>query len=216
VKKALEDLFLFEKRVPAVFTVHDVRDLSLVYMSQRGLDLLGVTLSEITLSFQDYHSRFFNLEDAQHYVPIVTGLLERNNTEDVVTFFQQVRRSPEQEWRWYFSATKIFVRDLQEKPLLFMTLSLPIDPNSHMTSKVERLLKENEFLRKNHHLFSSLTKREKEILRYMTLGHSISELSSKLFISEATLLTHKRNIKRKLQAQSPYDLTRFAQAFDLI
>jgi len=95
-------------------------------------------------------------------------------------------------------------------------MAVPIDAHHHITSKVERLLQENNFLRRHQHIYFSLTAREKEVLKLMALGYSAQELAAKLYISEATASTHRRNIKSKIGAQSNYDITQFAQAFNII
>ena len=64
--------------------------------------------------------------------------------------------------------------------------------------------------------FELLTRREKQVLALMARGSNASQIASVLHISEATASTHRRNIRKKLNADSTYDLTRFAQAFDLI
>jgi DNA-binding CsgD family transcriptional regulator len=215
-KKKLQQLRDLEKDLPGIFIVHSFPEFSVVYMSQRGLDILGVSLQEITLSNAEYHERFFNKEDAEKYVPKILGLIERNNCDEMITFFQQVRPSPDHEWVWYLSSMKIFLRDKEGNPLLTLTMSVPIDSASHITTKVERLLQENNFLHKNQHIFSTLTKREKEILKLMALGLSSIEIAAKFHISQTTVMTHRRNIRTKLNAQNNYDVTRFAQAFDLI
>ena len=215
-KKKIKALQAFEQEVPAVFIIHSLITNSVVYMSKRGLDILGVTLDEIRMNNPEYHDRFFNAEDAASYVPKIFGLVEKNNTDDMISFFQQVRPSEKEDWTWYLSATKIFLRDKNNKPLLTLTMSLPIETTHHITTKVERLLQENNFLRKNHHVFASLTKREIEILKRIALGQNSAEIAQSMNISETTANTHRRNIRKKINAQSPYDITRFAQAFDLI
>ena len=206
----------FENEIPCIITIHDARDISLIYMSPQGLQRLGVTIEEITLSFHEYHARFFNLEDAQFYVPKVTGLLKRNDTSEIISYFQQVRFAPDQDWIWHLSSTRIFLKDLEDKPLLFLSISMPIDTQSHMTAKVERLMEENHFIRKNNHLYHTLTKREKEILKYLAQGLIPKEIGEKLFLSETTVVTHKRNLRKKLNIQSAVDLMKFAQAFDMV
>jgi DNA-binding CsgD family transcriptional regulator len=218
-KKVLEQLHavqLFETYIPAVVTIHDANDVSLLYMSHLGTENLGVSLDDITLSFHEYHARFFNLEDANDYVPKVTGLLKRNNTNEIVTYFQQVRRSPKHPWSWHLSATKIWMRNQENQPLFFITISLPIDAKSHVNRKVERLLRENEYLREHHHLYNILTRREREIVQYLAQGHATKTISQKTFLSEQTINTHKRNIRNKLGIHSAAELVKFAQAFDLI
>jgi DNA-binding CsgD family transcriptional regulator len=95
-------------------------------------------------------------------------------------------------------------------------MALPVDAQHHMVAKAERLLEENNFLRANYHVFDSLTAREKEILKLMAMGFSSTQMAKKLNISELTANTHRRNIKNKLNVESNYDITRYAQAFDLI
>ena len=134
----------------------------------------------------------------------------------MVSFFQQVRTSQNNDWTWYLSSTKIFIRDENDKPILTITNAIPIDNEHYFTSKIERLLQENNFLRRNKQAFASLTGREKNVLTLMALGHNSAEIAGQLHISENTAATHRRNIKKKLKAQSNYEITLFAQAFDLI
>lgn len=216
IEQILEQLKQFENMVPSVFVVHDVRDFSLVYMSKRGLESLGVTLEEIRTSFKEYHGQYFNLEDAVYYTEKIAAFIARNKADEMVTYFQQVRLLPKREWVWHLSSSQILLRDQEGKPLLILTLSMPVDSKSHITTKVERLQREYDFLRKHQHIFAALTNREKEILRYMALGKNSEEIAQALHISEMTVSTHRRNIKAKIGAQTPYDITRFAQAFDLI
>lgn len=215
-RQKIATLQVFEQEVPAVFIVHDLKDSSVVYMSQRGLQILGTTLEAVRQLGVEYHNRYFNPEDARDYVPKIIGLVERNNSDEFVSFFQQVRPSPDHEWTWYLSSTRILLRDQTGRPRLTLTLAMAVDTVHPVTNKVERLLDESTFLHRHHDIFASLTKREKEVLRLMALGVNSTEIAERLHISEATASTHRRNIRNKLNAQSPYDITRFAQAFDLI
>src|SRR5690349_13219863 len=103
--------------LPGVIIIHRYSDLSVLYMSPRGKEILGVTQEELKAMGPDYHKKFFNPEDAQDYTPKVIGMLERN-TEEWVSFFQQVRRSEEHNWTWYLTSTKIFMRNGAGEPML--------------------------------------------------------------------------------------------------
>jgi DNA-binding NarL/FixJ family response regulator len=81
---------------------------------------------------------------------------------------------------------------------------------------VQRLLDENVFLCINHNWFATLTTREREVLRALALGQSALEIASPLFISPQTAETHRRNLRRKLGAESAFELGQYARAFDLI
>jgi len=216
IKKKIKEIKSIEKSLPAMIIVHDIRDSSVVYMSEMALRGLGVTLQELLAMGMEYHEKFFNPEDAKDYVPKILGLLERNNDDEIVSFFQQVRQMPKMEWAWFLSSIKILLRDNENKPVLTLTTSIPLDAQHHIAAKSQRILDENNFLRRNLHIFSKLSVREKEVLRLLALGHSSHEISEILFISDMTATTHRRNIKEKLQAKSQYDYIRFAHAFDLI
>lgn len=205
-----------ENDIPGVVIVHNLTDDSIVYMSERGRRILGVTLEEIRLPHFDYHNRFFNPEDAAYYAPRIFDMVQRNAGDEIITFFQQVRSAPGQPWKWYSSAIQILLRDYDNKPLLALTVALPIDEEHYFTPKIERLTRENKFLRENQKAFASLSKREKEVLQHLALGHDSAEIARILFISEATVKTHRKNIRNKLNAESNYDLLQFAQAFNLV
>lgn len=217
IRKKIDLLKKMEPDIPSIVIVHDLRDTSVVYMSPRGLKILGISMKELIAMGPDYHARFFNMEFAEGHMPRILGLLERNNNDEIISYFQQVRSSPDKQWTWYLTCTKILMRDDDGRPLLIISNAVPMDADHYIEAgKAQRLLDENSFLRQNQHVFNALTKREKEILRLMATGLSSAQIAKKLHISEMTASTHRRNIKNKLNAQNNYDITRFALAFDLI
>lgn len=56
----------------------------------------------------------------------------------------------------------------------------------------------------------ALSQREKEILGYVVKGMTNKEIAEKLYISVHTVITHRRNITRKLQIHSAAGLTIYA------
>lgn len=56
----------------------------------------------------------------------------------------------------------------------------------------------------------SLSQREKEILGYVVKGLTNKEIAEKLYLSVHTVITHRRNITRKLQVHSAAGLTIYA------
>ncbi len=61
-----------------------------------------------------------------------------------------------------------------------------------------------------------LSEREKEIIRCLVQGMSSKEIAERLFISVHTVITHRRNIARKLQIHSSAGLTIYAIVNGLI
>jgi DNA-binding CsgD family transcriptional regulator len=203
------------EKLPGIVIVHNLKDWSVAFMSRKGMEYLRVTKEELDAMGADYHKRFFNAEESKEYVPKVLGMLERNNDDESLSVFQQVRADAGSDWNWFFSTTGIFLRDENRMPLLVLTIAVPV-VDQHLTSKVERLLDENNFLRRNKHVYASLTRREVEILALMAKDASSAEMAATLYISEDTVKTHRKNIRRKIGAENQYDVVRFAQAFDVI
>lgn len=202
--------------LPAALIIHRTEDLSVVYMNQPGLEQLGITYEELQrLDDPEFHVRFYNTEESSEYVPKIMHII-RTKTSDQVSFFQHMRNPGTQTWQLYSTNTKVFCRDAAGDPTHIITVAGKIDPLHHVTSKVTRLMEELSFFRNNIPLFSSLTKREKEVLRLIALGKSTSEVSESLFISQATVETHRKHIRNKLQLKNNYDTVLFAQAFNLL
>ncbi|OWP61676.1 helix-turn-helix transcriptional regulator [Hymenobacter amundsenii] len=202
--------------LPGVVIVlnHDCR--RVLYMSAQGLGLLGATLPEITALGEEYYARYFDPDEAHDYVPKVVELLERNDLSYAVSFFQQVRTGLNSSFELHLSTARILLQGEQGQPLLTICLSYPIEPTSHISTKVQRLLDENAFLRANAARFASLTKRERQVLAGICRGLSSDELAVALFLSRLTVDTHRRNLRQKLQTNSAFELGQYARAFDLL
>jgi DNA-binding NarL/FixJ family response regulator len=59
-------------------------------------------------------------------------------------------------------------------------------------------------------LIELITEREKEIIKLICESYSAKEIASKIYISESTVKTHRRNIFKKLQVSSTPQLIMFA------
>lgn len=61
-----------------------------------------------------------------------------------------------------------------------------------------------------------LTKAETEVLRLLAEGLSVKEIAAKRFSSAHTIVTHKKNIFRKLGVSTAYEATRYAMRAGLV
>lgn len=215
-KKKLDALIEVAHELPCVVIVLNIADFSVEYMSPRGLAQLGTTLKEIKALGSGYLHKYFNPEDVDYYAPQLLNLIEQNDENEVFSFFQQVRFAEHPDWHWHLSTLKIFMKDRFGRPTHVIVAAHTVNSIEHINPKVNRLLEENNFLRENQNIFLSLTRREREVLRLLALGNGSNRIASELYISVKTVKTHRKNLRKKLNAQSTYDITRFAQAFDLI
>lgn len=214
--ECIDDIEKASRHIPNSLVIHDIINGVIVWMSERGLKALGIKADQIVgRHIQEFHHLYFNSHDTDDYVPKVLALLERNNDDEVITYFEQVRLNGSPDLTWHMSSVKILLKDDYNLPAYVVSSSIPIDAMHHMTVKASRLLEENNFLRSNYQTFALLSMREREILKFMALGKSSSDTADELFISIGTVDTHRKNIKKKLKTQSYFQLCMYARAFDL-
>lgn len=199
------------------FILHDLRDFSIVYVAERGLPLLGASLAEIRRQGRQCYERLFQESESESTLSEIFECINQTVDEEKwLSDFRRVTRGSALNMKWYLSATRLFLRDERGEPLLSFSFALPLDPDHHLSEKAGRLMAENVLLKANYERFLSLTKREKELLRYMASGHTAAEMGAAMHLAEGTIHTHRRNIKRKLGARSHYDLVQLAQVFNVI
>ncbi|WP_316802949.1 response regulator transcription factor [Pedobacter nototheniae] len=68
----------------------------------------------------------------------------------------------------------------------------------------------NDFLEPNNHPVYNLSEREIEIIKLIVNGLTSAEIADKLFISEHTVKTHRKNIFKKMGINSVSQLATFA------
>lgn len=85
---------------------------------------------------------------------------------------------------------------------IIMFIFMPLISNSYTSNIINKSKKV---------LFSTLTKRENEIVNYILIGYTSGQLSKKLYVSVPTIKTHVSNIYRKLKINSKQDLFELAK-----
>ena len=95
-------------------------------------------------------------------------------------------------------------------------LEFPIDSLSHSLHALKQHMDKMNYRCENWIKFSSLTKREVIILKLLVKGCQNLKIADKLFLSQKTVKTHRRNLIKKLEAKNLIDLYKYAESFDLI
>lgn len=214
IRRKIAEISAVADQLPVITIIHNMpAGFTVEYMSQRGLQFLRTSLPELKAMKTDYHDRYFNPRDAAYYVPRIHQLLEQNRPDEVLTFFQQVRSAPGEEWQWYLSSIRILLRDAQNQPLLTITQTIHIDPELHLTKKVDQMLRESIFFRDHYPLYQSLSRREREVLELLGRAMTNKEIAAALYLSVNTVESHKKNLKSKLGVRDSTELLQFARAF---
>ncbi|MEP1307530.1 MAG: helix-turn-helix transcriptional regulator [Balneola sp.] len=84
-----------------------------------------------------------------------------------------------------------------------------------LLKKAQKIAKELEFILSKKEVLESLTSREIEILKLLASDKNNPEIAEILFISRRTVEEHRKNLNKKLNIKRPFQILRFASAFEL-
>lgn len=90
---------------------------------------------------------------------------------------------------------------------------LPVKNVKKAFISIKQIIDHDEFHELNKLKFEQLTKREKEILRYLSKAKKHQDIADELNLSIHTIRTHIKNIKLKLQVDQKEDFQYFVQFF---
>ncbi|WP_129715797.1 response regulator transcription factor [Pedobacter sp. SYP-B3415] len=202
-------------KFPGLTTVLDAQQNTLVWISESSQRKLVSNNGMLGFTFAQLEHLFYP-QEVKKLDSKIKKLIRNNNVEETVSHFIRIREHGNETWNWYIGCARIFKWDEKGSPELILCNFFPMDTIHYVGAKAIRLQEEVEFRSKHRQEFESLTPRELEILRYFALSKSASEIAESLFISEMTVKTHRKHIKKKLNIGSYYELVQFARAFDLV
>lgn len=202
--------------IPGNVMVQDLIKLENEYMNQSGCDILMHSQDELRALGKDYYKKFFPGHEIAGIMKSMIDLHQRQDTTEVFNFFQRVRPHEDAKYKWYFTISKLYRVNPDEPANKIIHIANEVNSLGPICTKVNRLLEEGEYIKKNFGKFMLLTKREKEIITLLVDGKNSSEISGILFISRLTVNTHRRNITKKLQIKNFAGLIKFALAFELV
>lgn len=144
----------------------------------------------------------------------IAGYLFNTVTHTEFSFFSRssILGCTEPGWLLYFAKLNKSDEGLP-KEIVFFTYNLNLF--SDVKTKLYRVLENAEFYKANMDRVSLLTKKEKEIIGFLTTGMNSAEIATTTFTSVNTVLTHRKNLLKKLNNPGFAGLMKLAEVFDL-
>lgn len=196
---------------PGMFHVNDAKDFSVIHANSLVNEKFGLTSEEIREMGTEFLYKFIHDDTRKYEVPKLIEFYNKTDGKDTYVFFQKGKFPGTKEYVTILTVTKA----LPEYGV-YVTNSNILPELGEAAHKLERVTKEQQFIRINFKKFRSLTNREIEILTMLAEGFNNPEIADKLIISRRTVEQHRRNINKKLGIKRYKELFQFAQAFDLI
>lgn len=88
-------------------------------------------------------------------------------------------------------------------------LKKAVDGEHFICTRAKVLLNERQTLKQEKEIIP-LTLTEKEILKALSMGKTTKEIAAERFLSVYTVMTHRKNIFRKLQVNNAHEAVRYA------
>ena len=187
------------------------RNFKVIYVNKNVEDYFGISNDEIIDLGDQFCQLYMHPSVLNNTIPKIINFGKNHQKGNAFVYFQKVRKSENEKFDNFIGITKVM-----KSHNCFITIAHPIACFNDMTNKINHLIDENDFLRNNYKKFTSLTKREIEIIRLIGKGQSRNCISESLNISIHTFDNHRKNIRQKLELKSASDLFQYITAFDLI
>lgn len=187
------------------------------YMNNWGCEHLGSSMEEVNALGLAYYDRYFVKEEHALVFQGVAHYLLQGDFDKQYNFFQRVKLYGNAGYTWFYTVCKsVQLKTTSGPAQKLVLLSSPVSGMDALVGRVRKALDEDSYIRRNYRRFSTLTKREKQIITLLANGKSTNEISEQCFISSHTVSTHRKNIIKKIECKSFAELLRFAMAFDLV
>ncbi|MBN1338778.1 MAG: PAS domain-containing protein [Bacteroidales bacterium] len=179
----------------AVF-VHDLTRLRHIWANNCYEKITGYSKEEIMQmgpewAEENYHpeDRFIMKERIKYF---------REKSGDSYSCIYRIKHK-ENRWVWLYSNCVVFNRDRYGMPVQLLGIAIDFTGSFKTIGQLEKLILENKMLR-NELILCKISKREKEVLTFISRGLSAGQIGSQLNISPNTVNNHRKNMMKKLGA----------------
>lgn len=117
----------------------------------------------------------------------------------------RVKYPDETGWRWLIGISRVIRTDSEGIPLLTLAVFMDFTSVIYTREQVQTALRD-ALNRQNREVWSKITRREKQVIQLLVKGKSTAEIAGELFISQHTVISHRKNIRMKLNVKNTSSL----------
>jgi DNA-binding CsgD family transcriptional regulator len=213
LKKALSFAEEILEKAPCFIYINEIGQIGKdntmrnIYLNKFAIDITGYTEAEADKLGHEYFRQVLHPDDFEVINQSIEHL--RKISDDNV-YGGICRSKPKgKDFIWQVGRTRVFKRKPDGTPLQFLNAAVVLNDEFHSHNQMTDLLKENKRL-VNENTILKLSNREREVLKHLSAGHCARKISGKLNISESTVISHRKNMLKKLNMHSTASLVNFA------
>ena len=196
--------FLYINEIGKIGNENTMRN---VYLNKFAIETTGYSQEEADELGSEYFRKVLHPDDFEVINQSIDFL--RSISDDNV-FGGICRSRPKgKDYIWQIGRTRVFKRNPDGTPLQFLNSAIVLNDEFHSQNQMIDLLKENKRLI-NENAVLKLTRREREVLKLLSKGDCAKTISKKLNVSESTIISHRKNMLKKLNLHSIATLVNFA------
>ncbi len=152
--------------------------------------------------------------DFQHVYPVaMTFIADPDNFNKPYEYIYLFKTA--NGWRWTYTCFQIMALHPDGRPRYIVCVADDVNNILNSNHNTEKFVSEIDGLN-NLQLdrYLTLSCREKEILRLISKEYTTNEIARQLFISKATVDSHRKHLLRKLNVKSAIGLAKYSLLFD--
>jgi len=201
--------------LPGNVLVTNLNNFSTEYMNDSGCNILMHSADELAQLGPEYFQRFFVKEEMKEFTSRYIGMHQKQNSSTIYNFAHRVKPLNAPFYKWYFASAKLLYEPGQEVSNKMLVIVNEVNTLGAVSKKINSVLEESDWMKKNFSKFCRLTPKEKEIITLLVIGNNSAKISDILSVSQLTINTHRRNIKTKLEIKTFAELYKFANTYGL-
>lgn len=201
--------------LPGNVLVTNLTNFSTEYMNQSGCTILMHSAEELAQLGPAYFEKFFVKEEMKQCIGRYIEMHQKQDASTIFNFAHRVKPIKAPFYKWYFASAKLLFEPGSSVSNKMILIVNEVNTLCSLAKKINNVLEESEWMKKNFSKFCRLTTKEKEIITLLVQGRNSNFISDVLLITKLTINTHRRNIKHKLEIKTFAELYQFAAAFGL-
>ncbi|TRX15951.1 helix-turn-helix transcriptional regulator [Flavobacterium franklandianum] len=201
--------------LPGNVLVTNLNNFSTEYMNTRGCNILMHSAEELAQLGPEYFQKFFVMKEMKEFTERYIEMHQKQDSSFIYNFAHRVKPLNTPFYKWYFASAKLLYEPGQEVSNKMIVIVNEVNTLGAIAKKINSVLDESDWMKKNFSKFCRLTPKEREIICLLVVGNNSAKISDILCVSQLTINTHRRNIKTKLEIKTFAELYKFANTYGL-
>ncbi len=191
----------------------DIDARNICYVNQQAEKCFGYTSEEVKKAGVSFAETLIHPEFS-HLFPLAIAFFANPGNSDL-TYSYMYLLNTANGWQWTYACSKIIESHKDGSPKYILALGCNINKILENNISTDKLICDIESLSDvDIERFKKISKRELEILRLISEENTTNEIAKKLFISKATVDSHRKNLLKKLNVKSAIGLAKYILLFD--